>query len=59
MHKLVESERVKLLNLEKILFTRVMSRKALKLVTEAIIRSKAQIKDENRPVDHLFLDLLV
>ena len=57
VNKLVESERVKLLNLEKILSTRVMGQeKALKLVTEAIIRSKAQIKDENRPVgSFLFL----
>ena len=57
VNKLVESERVKLLNLEKILSTRVMGQeKALKLVTESIIRSKAQIKDENRPVgSFLFL----
>ncbi len=57
VNKLVESERIKLLNLEKILGNRVMGQeKALKLVTESIIRSKAQIKDENRPVgSFLFL----
>ncbi|NLC96095.1 MAG: AAA domain-containing protein [Erysipelotrichaceae bacterium] len=57
VNRLVESERVKLLNLENALGNRVMGQsKALNLVTDAIIRSKAQIKDENRPVgSFLFL----
>ncbi len=55
--RLMESSRIKLLNLESVLEKRVMGQeKALKLVTEAIIRSKAQIKDENRPIgSFLFL----
>ena len=40
VNRLVESERTKLLHLEQ----------ALELVTDAILRSKAQIQDENRPI---------
>lgn len=55
--KLMATERQKLLHLEEILGNRVMGQEdALKLVTEAILRSKAQIQDENRPIgSFLFL----
>ncbi|MEG0176650.1 MAG: AAA family ATPase [Anaerorhabdus sp.] len=55
--KLVTSQKEKLLHLEDILRQRVMGQDdALKLVTEAILRSKAQIQDENRPIgSFLFL----
>lgn len=55
--KLMATERQKLLHLEEILGNRVIGQEdALKLVTEAILRSKAQIQDENRPIgSFLFL----
>lgn len=55
--KLMATERHKLLHLEEILEQRVMGQEeALQLVTEAILRSKAQIQDENRPIgSFLFL----
>ncbi len=57
VNKLMATERQKLLHLEEILGNRVMGQEdALKLVTEAILRSKAQIQDENRPIgSFLFL----
>ena len=49
--KLIESERTKLLSLKDILNKRVMGQdEALELVSEAILRSKAGIADENRPI---------
>ena len=49
--KLVESERNKILNLDKILHKRVIGQdKAVEKVTEAIIRSRAGIQDEKRPI---------
>ncbi|MDH6367449.1 MULTISPECIES: AAA family ATPase [unclassified Breznakia] len=55
--RLVESERKKLLALKDILEQRVVGQdEALTLVTDAILRSKAQIQDENRPIgSFLFL----
>ena len=55
--RMVESERIKLLNLKKALEKRVIGQdEALTLVSDAIIRSKAQIQDENRPIgSFLFL----
>ena len=55
--RLVESERQKLLHLEEALRKRVVGQdKALSLVSDAIIRSKAQIQDERRPIgSFLFL----
>ena len=55
--KLMSSEREKLLNLEKILTKRVMGQsEALHLVSDAILRNKAQIGDLNRPIgSFLFL----
>ncbi len=55
--KLVESERTKLLHLEDALRKRVVGQdQALSLVSDAIIRSKAQIQVENRPIgSFLFL----
>ncbi|WP_418290751.1 ATP-dependent Clp protease ATP-binding subunit [Massilicoli timonensis] len=55
--RLVESERVKLLHLKEALEKRVVGQdQALELVTDAILRSKAQIQDENRPIgSFLFL----
>ena len=51
VNRLVESERTKLLHLEQILAKRVVGQdQALELVTDAILRSKAQIQDENRPI---------
>ena len=51
VNRLVESERTKLLHLEQVLAKRVVGQdKALELVTDAILRSKAQIQDENRPI---------
>lgn len=50
--RLVASERDKLLNLKEELEKRVVGQnEALELVTDAILRSKAQIQDENRPID--------
>jgi ATP-dependent Clp protease ATP-binding subunit ClpB len=49
--RLVASEREKLLNLKNELEKRVVGQdEALELVTDAILRSKAQIQDENRPI---------
>ena len=49
--RLVASEREKLLNLKSELEKRVVGQdEALELVTDAILRSKAQIQDENRPI---------
>ena len=49
--RLVASEREKLLNLKSELEKRVVGQdEALQLVTDAILRSKAQIQDENRPI---------
>lgn len=55
--RLVESERMKLLQLKDALAQRVIGQdNALELVTDAILRSKAQIQDENRPIgSFLFL----
>ena len=55
--KLVETERQKLLHLQDALGVRVIGQdEALERVTEAILRSKAQIQDENRPIgSFLFL----
>lgn len=51
VNRLVESERTKLLHLEQVLEKRVVGQdQALELVTDAILRSKAQIQDENRPI---------
>ena len=49
--KLLESEKEKILHLESDMAKRVMGQdEALKLVSEAIIRSRAGIKDPNRPI---------
>ena len=49
--KLTESERNKTLNLDKQLHKRVIGQdEAVEKVTEAIIRSKAGIKDESKPI---------
>ncbi|MBO4375804.1 MAG: ATP-dependent chaperone ClpB [Lachnospiraceae bacterium] len=49
--KLTESERNKTLNLDKILHERVIGQdEAVSKVTEAIIRSKAGIKDPGKPI---------
>ncbi len=49
--KLQESEREKILNLDKILHERVIGQDdAVTKVTEAIIRSRAGIQDPNRPI---------
>ncbi|NBK97919.1 MAG: AAA family ATPase [Erysipelotrichia bacterium] len=55
--KLVESERMKLLSLKDVMAKRVIGQdQALTLVSDAILRSKAQIQDENRPIgSFLFL----
>ncbi len=55
--KLLTSQRQKLLKLESELSKRVIGQdEALQLVSEAILRSKAQIQDENRPIgSFLFL----
>ncbi len=55
--KLVESERSKLLNMEDILHKRVIGQEeAVHTVSDAILRSRAGIKDPNRPVgSFLFL----
>ena len=51
IQKLVGSERDKLLNLEVNMKKRVMGQDdAIKLVSEAIIRARAGIKDPNRPI---------
>lgn len=49
--RLVESQREKLLHLKEELEKRVVGQdEALELVSDAIMRSKAQIQDENRPI---------
>lgn len=49
--RLVESEREKILHLKESLEKRVVGQdEALELVSDAILRSKAQIQDENRPI---------
>lgn len=49
--KLVEGEREKLLKLEEILHERVVGQEeAVQLVSEAVIRARAGIKDPNRPI---------
>lgn len=49
--RLVESERQKLIHLKDELEKRVVGQdEALELVCDAILRSKAQIQDENRPI---------
>ncbi|MDD2591452.1 MAG: AAA family ATPase [Erysipelotrichaceae bacterium] len=55
--KLLDTQRQKLLNLKASLQKRVMGQDhALTLVTDAIMRSKANIQDENRPIgSFLFL----
>ena len=55
--KLMESERNKILNLDSILHQRVIGQdEAVQKVTEAIIRSRAGIQDEKRPIgSFLFL----
>ena len=51
VQKLVGSERDKLLNLEENMKKRVMGQEeAIHLVSEAIIRARAGIKDPNRPI---------
>ena len=51
VNKLVGSEKDKLLNLEANMKKRVMGQdKAIHLVSEAIIRARAGIKDPNRPI---------
>ncbi len=49
--KLVESEREKLLKLPEILHKRVIGQEdGVKAVSEAILRARAGLKDENRPI---------
>jgi ATP-dependent Clp protease ATP-binding subunit ClpB len=49
--KLVESEREKLLHLPEILHKRVVGQDdAIEAVSEAILRARAGLKDENRPI---------
>jgi ATP-dependent Clp protease ATP-binding subunit ClpB len=49
--KLVEGEREKLLKLESILHERVIGQEeAVQLVSDAVIRARAGIKDPNRPI---------
>ena len=55
--KLIESEKEKLLSLEENMKKRVMGQdEALKLVSDAVIRSRSGIKDPNKPIaSFLFL----
>lgn len=57
IHKLMEGEREKLLHLDKILHERVIGQnEAVQTVADAIIRSRAGIKDPRRPIgSFLFL----
>ena len=57
MNKLMESEREKLLHLDEILRQRVIGQdQAIEKVCDAILRSRAGINDENRPIgSFLFL----
>ncbi|NLK62540.1 MAG: AAA domain-containing protein, partial [Fusobacteria bacterium] len=49
--KLVEGEKEKILNLEKILSKSVIGQeKAIKVISDTILRSKAGLKDLNRPI---------
>jgi ATP-dependent Clp protease ATP-binding subunit ClpB len=49
--KLVEGEREKLLNLDKVLHERVIGQdEAVQLVSDAVLRSRAGIKDPRRPI---------
>lgn len=49
--KIMEGERQKLLNLDKILHERVIGQNdAVQLVSDAVIRARAGIKDPNRPI---------
>ena len=49
--KLVEGEREKLLRLESILHERVVGQdEAVELVSDAVLRARAGIKDPNRPI---------
>ncbi|OIK08347.1 ATP-dependent chaperone ClpB [Bacillus sp. MUM 116] len=57
LSKLVEGEREKLLKLESILHERVIGQdEAVQLVSDAVLRARAGIKDPNRPIgSFLFL----
>lgn len=57
LSRLVEGEREKLLKLESLLHERVIGQyEAVKLVTDAVLRARAGIKDPNRPIgSFLFL----
>ncbi|MFF2446187.1 ATP-dependent chaperone ClpB [Neobacillus sp. NPDC058068] len=57
LSKLVEGEREKLLKLDSILHERVIGQnEAVRLVTDAVLRARAGIKDPNRPIgSFLFL----
>lgn len=57
VNKLMSTQREKLLNLDKVLKQRVMGQdEAIQLVSQAILRSKAHIQDEHRPIgSFLFL----
>lgn len=51
MTKLIEGEREKLLRLEQILSERVIGQEeAVQLVSDAVLRARAGIKDPNRPI---------
>ncbi|MGO1470124.1 MAG: ATP-dependent chaperone ClpB [Tissierella sp.] len=51
LSKLVESEREKLLNLDKVLHKRVIGQKeAVESVVDAVIRARSGMKDKNRPI---------
>ena len=51
IHKLMESEREKLLHLDDILRKRVIGQdEAIEKICDAILRSRAGINDENRPI---------
>ena len=51
VEKLAETEREKLLNLPKILHKRVVGQdEGIEAVTEAILRARAGLKNENRPI---------
>ncbi|XJZ28170.1 ATP-dependent chaperone ClpB [Bacillota bacterium Lsc_1132] len=57
LSRLMEGEREKLLRLESLLHERVIGQdEAVKLVTDAVLRARAGIKDPNRPIgSFLFL----
>ena len=51
VHKLVESEREKILSLDILLHERVIGQdEAVQAVTDAIIRARSGLKDESRPI---------